>query len=109
MKWLVVAVLRGYRTLVSPLYGPVCRYHPSCSAYALEAVSRHGPLRGGWLAARRVVRCNPWSHGGYDPVPGAADEPSGDPRTHAPSLPDDVRSPPVRDDGGRPRPGHAPS
>jgi len=71
MKYLLIALLRAYRFAISPLYGQVCRYHPSCSAYALEAVTRHGSLRGGWLAIRRVGRCHPWAAGGYDPVPGA--------------------------------------
>ncbi len=70
MRWVLVAVLRVYRAVVSPLYGPVCRYHPSCSAYALSAVARFGAVRGTWMALRRVARCNPWSFGGYDPVPG---------------------------------------
>lgn len=70
MRWVVVGILRVYRAVISPLYGPVCRYHPSCSAYAVEAVTRHGAIRGGWLAVCRVCRCNPWSWGGYDPVPG---------------------------------------
>ena len=62
-------LLRAYRAVISPLYGEVCRYYPSCSAYALEAVTRHGSLRGSWLAARRLARCHPWAPGGYDPVP----------------------------------------
>ena len=70
MRWLLVGVLRAYRAVVSPLYGPVCRYHPSCSSYALAAVTRFGAVRGTWMAVRRVLRCNPWSFGGYDPVPG---------------------------------------
>lgn len=70
MTWVVIGVLRVYRAVISPLYGPVCRYHPSCSAYALSAVTRFGALRGTWMAVRRVARCNPWSFGGYDPVPG---------------------------------------
>jgi uncharacterized protein len=57
-----------YQRLVSPLLGPRCRYYPSCSRYAVEAVQRYGILRGLVLAAWRVLRCNPWSHGGYDPV-----------------------------------------
>jgi putative membrane protein insertion efficiency factor len=69
MRQLLIWVLRGYRFAVSPLYGQVCRYHPTCSAYALEAVTEHGALRGTWLAARRVLRCHPWALGGYDPVP----------------------------------------
>ena len=56
--------------MISPLYGNVCRYYPSCSAYALRAVQVHGSVKGSWLAARRLVRCHPWAAGGYDPVPG---------------------------------------
>lgn len=58
-----------YRLLLSPLLGPRCRYAPSCSAYALEALDRHGPVRGGWLALRRILRCHPWGGSGFDPVP----------------------------------------
>ncbi len=59
----------GYRRIVSPLYGQVCRYFPSCSAYALEAVTVHGAVKGTWLALRRLIRCHPWAAGGIDPVP----------------------------------------
>lgn len=70
MKYPIIWFLKAYRLLISPLYGQVCRYYPSCSAYALEAVTVHGAFRGCWLAARRVGRCHPWAAGGYDPVPG---------------------------------------
>lgn len=70
MKWLLIGLLRGYRFAISPLYGQVCRYHPTCSAYALEAVTVHGSIKGSWLAVRRIARCHPWAAGGYDPVPG---------------------------------------
>jgi uncharacterized protein len=69
VRWLLVGFLRAYRLLISPLYGQVCRYHPSCSAYALESVTVHGSVRGSWLAVRRLGRCHPWAAGGYDPVP----------------------------------------
>jgi len=69
VKFLLIGFLKAYRALISPLYGQVCRYHPSCSAYALEAVTEHGALRGVWLAVRRLLRCHPWAAGGYDPVP----------------------------------------
>jgi putative membrane protein insertion efficiency factor len=69
MKFLLIGFLRAYRFVISPMYGQVCRYYPSCSAYALEAVTVHGSIKGSWLALRRVLRCHPWTPGGYDPVP----------------------------------------
>lgn len=70
VKHVLILLLKVYRLVVSPLYGNVCRYYPSCSAYALRAVEVHGAVKGTWLAARRVLRCHPWAPGGYDPVPG---------------------------------------
>ncbi|AFZ31992.1 UPF0161 protein yidD [Gloeocapsa sp. PCC 7428] len=69
MKRLILFLIRGYRILISPLFPPSCRFHPTCSQYAMEAVERFGVWRGGILAARRVLRCHPWHPGGYDPVP----------------------------------------
>lgn len=74
IKYPLIGLLKLYRLLISPLYGPVCRYHPSCSAYALDAVRLHGAGKGGWLAIRRLSGCHPWSAGGYDPVPGMSPE-----------------------------------
>jgi len=62
-------LVRGYQLFISPMLPPSCRFEPSCSSYALEALTRHGAVRGGWLALRRIVRCHPWGGCGYDPVP----------------------------------------
>ncbi|WP_285727979.1 membrane protein insertion efficiency factor YidD [Psychromicrobium xiongbiense] len=68
-RLLLIGILLTYRWAISPLYGQVCRYFPSCSAYALEAVTLHGAVRGSYLAVRRLLRCHPWSAGGIDHVP----------------------------------------
>lgn len=85
MRRVALGLIGIYRRFISPLRLPACRYLPTCSAYAEEAIARHGAWRGGWLAVRRLFRCHPFSQGGYDPVPwpgltGAA--PSGDETPH---------------------------
>ena len=65
----LIGLIRLYQRTLSPLMPPVCRFTPTCSAYALEAVERYGAIRGGWLAAKRLARCRPWGGAGYDPVP----------------------------------------
>ncbi|MCC7082685.1 MAG: membrane protein insertion efficiency factor YidD [Burkholderiales bacterium] len=69
MSKLIVALIQAYRYVLSPFLGASCRFYPTCSEYALQAVARHGSLCGLWLALRRVLRCNPWHCGGHDPVP----------------------------------------
>lgn len=69
MRRVLVLCVRGYQVAISPILPSSCRYYPSCSAYAIEAIERYGALRGTWLAARRIARCHPFRPGGYDPVP----------------------------------------
>jgi len=64
-----ILLVRMYQVVLSPIFGGHCRYYPSCSAYAIEALERHGALRGGWLAVCRIGRCHPFRPGGFDPVP----------------------------------------
>jgi putative membrane protein insertion efficiency factor len=63
-----IALVRVYQVCIAPLMFPCCRFYPSCSEYAIDAVSRYGPLKGSYLALRRLLRCHPWHRGGYDPV-----------------------------------------
>ena len=69
MKWLLLRLIAGYQRVLSPALPPSCRYEPTCSRYAVEAIERHGALRGTWLAVKRLARCTPWGGSGYDPVP----------------------------------------
>ncbi len=69
MKAILIGVVRGYQIWIGPLLPPSCRYYPSCSAYAVEALAKYGAVRGSWLAARRILRCHPLHKGGFDPVP----------------------------------------
>ena len=69
LAWVLSLPVRGYRLLFSPWVGHACRYQPTCSAYALEALQRHGGIKGGWLTARRILRCHPWGGAGIDDVP----------------------------------------
>ena len=69
MARILVGLIRVYRATLSPFFGMHCRFTPTCSAYAIEALERHGAVRGLWLATRRIGRCHPWADGGYDPVP----------------------------------------
>jgi uncharacterized protein len=69
MKSVLVGLVKGYRLLFSPWWGSQCRFTPTCSLFAIEALERHGAWRGTWLAMRRISRCHPWRDGGYDPVP----------------------------------------
>jgi uncharacterized protein len=68
MTKVLTALVQAYRYALSPFLGASCRFHPSCSEYALEALQRYGALRGSWLSARRLLRCHPWHPGGYDPL-----------------------------------------
>jgi len=70
IRQLLIAPIRFYRYVISPWLGYNCRFTPSCSAYAIEALETHGSLCGSWLAFRRIIRCHPWCDGGHDPVPG---------------------------------------
>lgn len=76
MKKLLIGGIQVYRRLISPFFPPSCRFHPTCSAYAIEAISTWGSTKGSWLAVKRICRCHPFHPGGYDPVPAAAASPN---------------------------------
>ena len=84
MRHLAALLIRIYQWTVSPLLGPRCRFYPSCSQYALEAIQRFGLVRGGWLAVVRLGRCHPWQPGGFDPVPEARGSLVSRPQAHDP-------------------------
>jgi len=69
LQWFFVLLIRLYQLFVSPFLGANCRYTPTCSQYGKEAILKHGPFRGGWLAVKRILRCHPWGGHGHDPVP----------------------------------------
>ncbi len=66
---ILIIPIKLYQILISPLLGPSCRFTPTCSQYAVEAIKKHGPINGSWLAAKRIIRCHPWGGCGHDPVP----------------------------------------
>ncbi|MEX0969932.1 MAG: membrane protein insertion efficiency factor YidD [Paracoccaceae bacterium] len=74
LAYIISLPVRAYRLVGSPWVGRNCRYQPTCSAYAMEALARHGGIKGSYLAARRIGRCHPWGGHGYDPVPGSDDD-----------------------------------
>lgn len=69
MRRMLIKLIHGYQYLISPLSLPTCRFTPTCSHYACEVLAKHGVIKGGWLGIKRVLRCNPWNPGGYDPAP----------------------------------------
>ncbi|MDD4977979.1 MAG: membrane protein insertion efficiency factor YidD [Gallionella sp.] len=69
MRLILIKLIHGYQYLISPLTPPSCRFTPTCSHFACEALGRYGVIKGSWLSIKRIFRCNPWSAGGYDPVP----------------------------------------
>tara|TARA_B100000925_G_C21735381_1_gene356914 strand:- start:173 stop:394 length:222 start_codon:yes stop_codon:yes gene_type:complete len=69
LKFLLIIPIKFYQILISPLLGPRCRYHPTCSNYAVQAIEKHGAFKGSWLAFKRIISCHPWGGSGHDPVP----------------------------------------
>jgi putative membrane protein insertion efficiency factor len=69
INFLIIIPIKLYQILISPILGPNCRYNPTCSNYAIQAINKHGPFKGTWLAIKRISRCHPWGGSGHDPVP----------------------------------------
>ncbi len=69
ISFVMLTIVRAYKFFISPILPPSCRYNPTCSDYAMQAIQKHGPFKGGWLALRRILRCHPFGGHGYDPVP----------------------------------------
>jgi putative membrane protein insertion efficiency factor len=88
MKNLLILPVRAYRYFISPMLGDHCRFAPSCSEYALEALQRYGAVKGSWLSVRRLSRCHPWHAGGYDPVPESAPQSATDREPQTAAQPD---------------------
>ena len=84
MRRVLIGIIRAYQLVLSPLMGRQCRFEPTCSCYAIEAIKRHGSVRGGWMGVKRICRCHPFSPGGYDPVP----------ELGAPEIPTPIPTPP---------------
>lgn len=77
LAYVLLGFVRAYQLVLSPLLAPRCRFQPTCSSYALEAISLHGGLKGGWLALKRILKCHPWGGFGYDPVPQGTNKAAG--------------------------------
>jgi putative membrane protein insertion efficiency factor len=92
MRFLLILLVKGYRLIFSPYVGRSCRFAPTCSQYALDALNEYGALKGSWLALRRIGRCHPWHAGGYDPVPTKTDGPQNHHCTHEASHPSETDS-----------------
>ena len=69
MKWVLLKIIRAYQLFLSPILGSSCRFEPTCSSYAHQAIARHGAIKGSWLSLKRIGKCHPWGKDGYDPVP----------------------------------------
>ena len=87
MRWLLIGPIRAYQLVISPLIGPRCRFYPTCSSYGIEAIQRHGPVKGGWLTLKRIAKCHPLHPGGIDLVPECSCAEPADNHTTADSSP----------------------